>query len=162
LEGCARIVDDQFGAAGGDAHLGGDDWDAAIVQWLQQIYLQPAGVDTSSSSMAARLKGLAEYAKVSLSDNEQVIIRCGPSYAWFILFCVSVCMSFLPRFTVLLAIPGAADRGCAFCTVIGSPYATGLIADHARLCCCGLLCWQDACRWPQRWPSSGQLEPSTV
>lgn len=66
-----------FVPAGGDAHLGGDDWDAAIVQWLQQNYLQPAGVDTSSPSMAARLKGLAEYAKVSLSDNEQVVLRWG-------------------------------------------------------------------------------------
>lgn len=28
---------------GGDAHLGGDDWDAAIVTWLQQTYLEPAG-----------------------------------------------------------------------------------------------------------------------
>jgi hypothetical protein len=45
------------------------------VQWLQQNYLQPAGVDTSSPSMAARLKGLAEYAKVSLSENEQVVLR---------------------------------------------------------------------------------------
>lgn len=61
--------------AGGDAHLGGDDWDAVIVQWLKSTYLQPAGVDTSSPSMAARLKALAEYAKVSLSDNEQVVLR---------------------------------------------------------------------------------------
>lgn len=65
-------------AAGGDAHLGGDDWDAAIVQWLQRQYLQPADVDTSSPSMAARLRALAEYAKVSLSDSEQVVLR----WAW--------------------------------------------------------------------------------
>jgi molecular chaperone DnaK (HSP70) len=45
------------------------------VQWLQQQYLHPAGVDTSSPSMSARLKALAEYAKVSLSDNEQVVLR---------------------------------------------------------------------------------------
>jgi molecular chaperone DnaK (HSP70) len=45
------------------------------VQWLQSNYLQPAGIDTSSPAMAARLKGLAEYAKVSLSDNEQVVLR---------------------------------------------------------------------------------------
>jgi molecular chaperone DnaK len=62
-------------AAGGDAHLGGDDWDAAIVQWLCDTYLQPAGVDTSSPGMAAKLKALAEYAKVSLSDSEQVVLR---------------------------------------------------------------------------------------
>jgi molecular chaperone DnaK (HSP70) len=45
------------------------------VQWLQDQYLHPAGVDTSSPSMSARLKALAEYAKVSLSDNEQVVLR---------------------------------------------------------------------------------------
>lgn len=61
--------------AGGDAHLGGDDWDAVIVQWLQEQYLQPAGVVTGSPSMSARLKALAEFAKVSLSDNEQVVLR---------------------------------------------------------------------------------------
>jgi len=35
-------------SAGGDPHLGGDDWDAAIVQWLTREHLQPAGVDTRS------------------------------------------------------------------------------------------------------------------
>lgn len=31
-------------ATGGDAHLGGDDWDAAIVSWLKTNYLEPAGI----------------------------------------------------------------------------------------------------------------------
>lgn len=62
--------------AGGDAHLGGDDWDAAIVRWLVDMHLQPAGVDCSSPAMAAKLKALAEYAKVTLSDSEQVVLRC--------------------------------------------------------------------------------------
>ncbi len=32
-------------STGGDPHLGGDDWDAAIAQWLIDTYLVPKGVD---------------------------------------------------------------------------------------------------------------------
>ena len=32
-------------STGGDASLGGDDWDAAIVQWLVDEHLRPAGAD---------------------------------------------------------------------------------------------------------------------
>lgn len=30
-------------ASGGDPHLGGDDWDAVIVDWIKTNYLDPAG-----------------------------------------------------------------------------------------------------------------------
>eukprot|EP00883_Tetradesmus_obliquus_P007855 jgi/Sobl393_1/18509/SZX73966.1 len=62
-------------STGGDAHLGGDDWDAAIVDWLRENFLDPAGVDSSSPAVAGRLKALAEYAKVQLSEHEQVTLR---------------------------------------------------------------------------------------
>ncbi|KAF8073120.1 dnaK [Scenedesmus sp. PABB004] len=62
-------------STGGDAHLGGDDWDAAIVDWLRSRYLDPAGVDSSAPALAAKLKALAEYAKVSLSDAPAVTLR---------------------------------------------------------------------------------------
>jgi hypothetical protein len=61
--------------AGGDAYLGGDDWDALLVSWLKDTYLTPAGVDCSDPAIAGRLKGLAEYAKVQLSDNPEVTLR---------------------------------------------------------------------------------------
>lgn len=32
-------------STGGDANLGGDDWDAAIMQWLVDEHLKPARVD---------------------------------------------------------------------------------------------------------------------
>lgn len=32
-------------STGGDANLGGDDWDAAIVKWLVEEHLRPAGAD---------------------------------------------------------------------------------------------------------------------
>jgi hypothetical protein len=44
-------------AAGGDDHLGGDDWDAAIVDWLRENFLDPAGAklhfDTRDSGTCA-------------------------------------------------------------------------------------------------------------
>jgi hypothetical protein len=36
-------------ASGGDAHLGGDDWDAAVVNWLRENYLEPAGTFVQSA-----------------------------------------------------------------------------------------------------------------
>ena len=64
-----------FLPTGGDAYLGGDDWDALIVSWLKDKYLKPAGVDCSAPAIAARLKALAEYAKVQLSEAEEVVLR---------------------------------------------------------------------------------------
>lgn len=55
--------------------MGGDDWDAAIVSWLTSGHLEPAGVDCNSPALAAKLKALAEYAKVKLSENESVTLR---------------------------------------------------------------------------------------
>lgn len=42
--------------AGGDPHLGGDDWDAAIVEWLVTNHMRPAGVDHTDPAVASRLK----------------------------------------------------------------------------------------------------------
>jgi molecular chaperone DnaK len=40
-------------STGGDPHLGGDDWDAAIVEWLETTHLKPAGVDCRVSKRAS-------------------------------------------------------------------------------------------------------------
>lgn len=32
-------------STGGDPHLGGDDWDGAITEWLVEKHLRPKGVD---------------------------------------------------------------------------------------------------------------------
>jgi hypothetical protein len=60
---------------GGDPHLGGDDWDAAVVEWLEREHLHPAGIDTTGAEITANLKALAEYAKVQLSEHESVVLR---------------------------------------------------------------------------------------
>jgi molecular chaperone DnaK len=62
-------------STGGDPHLGGDDWDHVIVKWLEEEFLKPAGVDTSSPQMIANLKAVAEAAKMQLTKNETTIIR---------------------------------------------------------------------------------------
>lgn len=62
-------------STGGDPHLGGDDFDQIIVEWLENQYLKPAGVDTDSPQMIANLRAVAETAKIQLSVSESAIIR---------------------------------------------------------------------------------------
>ena len=54
----------------GDTHLGGDDWDRAIVNWLISEFKNDTGIDLSNDSMALqRLREAAENAKISLSNQ---------------------------------------------------------------------------------------------
>lgn len=62
-------------ATGGDANLGGDDWDAAIADYIAAKALKPRGVDTSSPTARSRLRTLARAAKEQLSDNRAVTVR---------------------------------------------------------------------------------------
>jgi len=56
-------------AASGDNHLGGDDWDQRIVDWLVQDFKNGYGIDLSKDKMALqRLRESAEKAKIELSD----------------------------------------------------------------------------------------------
>ncbi len=56
-------------ATSGDTHLGGDDWDQAIIDWLVQGFKNDHGVDLSKDRMALqRLKEAAEKAKIELSS----------------------------------------------------------------------------------------------
>ncbi len=53
----------------GDTHLGGDDWDAVIVDWLIGEFKKEQGVDLHSDRQALqRLKEAAEKAKIELSS----------------------------------------------------------------------------------------------
>jgi molecular chaperone DnaK len=59
----------QVRATSGDNHLGGDDWDAAIVTWLVDRVRNTAGVDLSKDRIAMqRLREAAEQAKKELSS----------------------------------------------------------------------------------------------
>ncbi|WP_027729344.1 molecular chaperone DnaK [Treponema sp. C6A8] len=54
----------------GDTHLGGDDWDRAIINWLVDEFKKDTGIDLSKDPMAMqRLREAAENAKISLSNQ---------------------------------------------------------------------------------------------
>ena len=56
-------------ATNGDTHLGGDDWDQAVVNWLSSEFKKEQGIDLSQDKQALqRLKEAAEKAKVELSS----------------------------------------------------------------------------------------------
>ena len=60
----------------GDTHLGGDDWDQRIIDWLVQQFKSAHGVDLSQDRMALqRLKEAAEKAKIELSQTQQTQIN---------------------------------------------------------------------------------------
>ena len=60
----------------GDTHLGGDDWDQAVIDWLVKDFKGAEGVDLSADKMAVqRLKEAAEKAKIELSQVQQTQIN---------------------------------------------------------------------------------------
>jgi molecular chaperone DnaK len=63
-------------ATHGDTHLGGDDWDQRVIDWLVGQFKAAHGVDLSSDNMALqRLKEAAEKAKIELSQVQQTQIN---------------------------------------------------------------------------------------
>lgn len=62
-------------ATAGDTHLGGDDWDARIVDWLISEFQAKHGIDLRADLQARqRLREAAETAKKQLSDQERTEI----------------------------------------------------------------------------------------
>jgi molecular chaperone DnaK len=60
----------------GDTHLGGDDWDQRVIDWLVGQFKAAHGVDLSNDNMALqRLKEAAEKAKIELSQVQQTQIN---------------------------------------------------------------------------------------
>jgi molecular chaperone DnaK len=56
-------------ATNGDTHLGGDDWDQRIVDWIAAEFKKEQGIDLSKDKQALqRLKEAAEKAKIELSS----------------------------------------------------------------------------------------------
>ncbi|MDA0935153.1 MAG: molecular chaperone DnaK [Planctomycetota bacterium] len=59
----------------GDTHLGGDDFDQVIIEWLNESFRSQAGIDLKNDAMALqRLKEAAEKAKIELSSAQQTQI----------------------------------------------------------------------------------------
>jgi len=63
-------------ATNGDTHLGGDDFDQRIIDWMADAFQKENGIDLRQDKMAAqRLKEAAEKAKIELSSAMQTNIN---------------------------------------------------------------------------------------
>jgi molecular chaperone DnaK len=63
-------------ATSGDNHLGGDDWDQKVVDWLVEKFKGGHGIDLSKDKMAMqRLREAAEKAKIELSSSSDTTIN---------------------------------------------------------------------------------------
>jgi molecular chaperone DnaK len=63
-------------ATNGDTHLGGDNWDDAVITWLVDTFKKDNGIDLRNDPMALqRLKEEAEKAKIALSSTQSVDIN---------------------------------------------------------------------------------------
>lgn len=63
-------------ATNGDTHLGGDDFDQIVIQWLIEEFKKEQGIDLSKDQLALqRLKEAAEKAKIELSSAQETEIN---------------------------------------------------------------------------------------
>ncbi|MEO7167021.1 MAG: molecular chaperone DnaK [Chthoniobacterales bacterium] len=63
-------------ATNGDTHLGGDDWDNVLVDWIVGEFKKDSGIDLSKQPDAVqRIKEEAEKAKIALSSSQEYEIN---------------------------------------------------------------------------------------
>ena len=63
-------------ATSGDNHLGGDDWDQRLVEWMVKKFKDSNGVDLGNDKIAKqRLQEAAEKAKIELSSSSETTIH---------------------------------------------------------------------------------------
>ena len=63
-------------ATSGDNHLGGDDWDSRVVEWMVKKFKDNNGVDLGADKIALqRLQEAAEKAKIELSSSSETTIH---------------------------------------------------------------------------------------
>ena len=63
-------------ATNGDNHLGGDDWDQALVDYLVKTFGSKNGIDLTKDKMAMqRIREAAEKAKIELSSSQQTSVH---------------------------------------------------------------------------------------
>ena len=66
----------EVAATAGDNHLGGDDWDQRVIDWMADKFKAENGIDLRQDKMALqRLKEAAEKAKMELSSTTQANIN---------------------------------------------------------------------------------------
>ena len=70
------MVYSKYYATNGNTHLGGDDFDQRIIDYLISEFKKSNGIDLSTDKMAMqRLKEAAEKAKIELSGMQQTQIN---------------------------------------------------------------------------------------
>src|SRR5688572_7300643 len=63
-------------ATNGDTHLGGDDWDHALIDFIADEFRKKEGIDIRKDAMALqRLKDAAEKAKIELSTMQETTVN---------------------------------------------------------------------------------------
>src|SRR5437879_1277533 len=63
-------------ATNGDTHLGGDDWDAKIMDWIVNEFKKESGIDlTKQPDAIQRIKEESEKAKIALSSTQEYEIN---------------------------------------------------------------------------------------
>jgi molecular chaperone DnaK len=63
-------------ATSGNTHLGGDDWDQRVIDWLVTEFKNAHGIDLANDKMATqRLKEAAEKAKIELSNLQETTVN---------------------------------------------------------------------------------------
>ncbi|MGH3425172.1 MAG: molecular chaperone DnaK, partial [Nocardioidaceae bacterium] len=63
-------------ATSGDNHLGGDDWDQKVVDWIVEKFKNSTGLDLTKDKMAMpRVREAAERAKIELSSSQSTSIN---------------------------------------------------------------------------------------
>ena len=63
-------------ATSGDNHLGGDDWDSRLVEWMVTKFKNSNGVDLGADKIARqRLQEAAEKAKIELSSSSETTVH---------------------------------------------------------------------------------------
>jgi molecular chaperone DnaK len=63
-------------ATSGDNHLGGDDWDEKVVEWIVAKFRSDTGLDLTKDKMAMpRVREAAERAKIELSSSQSTSIN---------------------------------------------------------------------------------------
>jgi molecular chaperone DnaK len=66
----------QVKSTSGNTHLGGDDWDQRVIDWLVKTFKDTEGVDLGNDKMALqRLKEAGEKAKIELSSVQETTIN---------------------------------------------------------------------------------------
>lgn len=66
----------EVNASNGDGHLGGDDFDQRVIEWLADEFKKAEGIDLRKDPMALqRLKEAAEEAKKELSSSKQTDVN---------------------------------------------------------------------------------------